>query len=73
MPRRNRTESEAAQPANPEPIDPAPAEIKRRSAEVRGGWTSSVKARRQRWADSTWNPPLIMTIELVRQINESQE
>jgi hypothetical protein len=48
-------------------------EIEERSAEVRSGWSKAVSQRRQAWFDPAWRPPLILTIDLVRQMNEKQE
>ncbi len=73
MSQRHQSKSEAGKPRDPELSDPTPEEIEQRAAEVRKRWTSGVKARRQPWADPTWRPPLIGTLEVVRQINEKQE
>ena len=73
MSQRHKPESEAGKPHDSDMYDPTPEEIERRAAEVRKSWTSSVKTRRQPWADRSWRPPLVRTIELVRHINETQE
>jgi hypothetical protein len=56
-----------------EATDPTRQEIEERSAEVRSGWSKAVSQRRQAWFDPAWRPPLILTIDLVRQMNEKQE
>jgi hypothetical protein len=53
--------------------DPTPDEIRERSAEVRRGWSKRVAARRQAWAEPTWSPPLVMTVELIREMNARQD
>ena len=56
-----------------ESSDPTPDEIRERSAEVRRGWRKRVAARRQAWAEPTWSPPLVMTVELIREMNARQD
>ena len=73
MSERRKSMSQSHEPRNLELSDPSPEEIQRRADKIRNGWTPRVKARRQAWADTSWRPPLIMTIELVRHINEQQE
>jgi hypothetical protein len=73
MSERRKSMSESRKPRDLELTDPSPEEIQRRADKIRKGWTQDVKARRQAWADLTWRPPLVMTIELVRLINEKQE
>jgi len=64
---------EQNKPNDREATDPTRQEIEERSAQVRRGWSRAVSQRRQAWFDPTWRPPLILTIDLVRQMNENQE
>ncbi len=52
-----------------EPSDPTPEQIRKRAAEVRSGWSSRVLKRRRVEDEPTWNPPLVMMIEIVREMN----
>jgi len=65
--------SNKSKPIERETSDPTPDEIRKRSAEVRRGWSKRVAARRQAWAEPTWTPPLVMTVELIREINARQD
>jgi hypothetical protein len=65
--------TEQYKPCDFELPDPTAEEIKARSAEIRKGWSKGVAARRQAWADLSWRPPFVMTIELVRHLNQEQE
>jgi|TARA_B110000495_G_scaffold200585_1_gene216125 hypothetical protein len=65
--------SNKSKPFERETSDPTPDEIRKRSAEVRRGWSKRVAARRQAWAEPTWTPPLVMTVELIREINARQD
>ncbi|MDE0862204.1 MAG: hypothetical protein OSA98_00350 [Rubripirellula sp.] len=65
--------SNKSKPFERETFDPTPDEIRKRSAEVRRGWSKRVAARRQAWAEPTWTPPLVMTVELIREINARQD
>ena len=60
-------------PQDREATDPTLQEIQERSAAIRRGWSKRVTQRRRAWLDPTWRPPLILTIDLVRQMNEKQE
>ena len=62
-----------SKPFERESSDPTPDEIRVRSAEVRKGWSKRVAARRQAWMEPTWTPPLVMTVELIREINARQD
>ncbi len=55
------------------PMDPTPEEIRERSAEIRKGWSKRVAERRHVWPEPSWRPPLVMTIELIRQMSETNE
>ena len=61
--------SRKTHPFDREPSDPTPDEIRERSAEVRKGWSKRVTARRQAWPEPTWTPPLVATVELIREMN----
>lgn len=65
--------SKKTQPFDREPSDPTPDEIRERSAEVRKKWSKRVTARRQAWPDPTWTPPLVMTVELIREMNSKRD
>jgi hypothetical protein len=49
--------------------DPTPDQIRKRAAEVRRRWSRRVHKSRRVTAESTWAPPLILTIELLRELN----
>ena len=53
--------------------DPSPEEIRKRSAEIRKGWSRRVIERRQAWTETSWRPPLILTLEVIQQLNETKE
>ena len=73
MSERRRSMSEQHKPRDFELTDPTPEHIEERTAQIRQGWSKGVTSRRQAWADPSWRPPLIMTIDIVRQLNERQE
>lgn len=65
--------SESSKAHDREPCDPTPEQIQSRSAEVRRGWSKRVAARRITQVLSPWTPPLVHTIELVREMNSQHE
>lgn len=68
-----RSES-AKQPVDDrDPADPSPAEIRRRSETIRRSWSERVTIRRRVYQGPHWRPPLVFTLEVVRQMNEQQE
>ena len=56
-----------------EPTDPSPEQIRKRSEAIRRGWSMRVTQRRQVSPATPWRAPLVLTIEVVRQLNEQQE
>ena len=53
--------------------DPTPQEIRERAAEIRKKWSPRVAQRRRVSADSKWLPPLVLAIDLVRELNARSE
>ena len=51
------------------PSDPTQDEIRRRADAIRRRWSPNVTARRRVVPPPTWRPPLVMTVELVRELN----
>jgi hypothetical protein len=51
------------------PSDPTQDQIRRRADAIRRRWSQNVTARRRVVAAPTWRPPLVMTVELVRELN----
>jgi hypothetical protein len=60
-------------PIDREPGDPTPEQIRQRAAEVRRGWSARVVQRRQTWVTPIWSPPLVLTVELLREMNSREE
>lgn len=52
-----------------EPFDPTPEKIEERAAEIRRRWSANVIKRRRVSVEPQWMPPLVMTIELIRELN----
>lgn len=53
--------------------DPTPQEIRERAAEIRKRWSPRVAERRKVAPEPRWSPPLVLTIELVRELNAKNE
>ncbi len=53
--------------------DPTQQQIRERAAAVRKRWSREVKERRRVTPVASWRPPLVMTVELVREINARNE
>ncbi len=52
-----------------DPSDPTPKQIEERSKQIRKRWSHRVLQRRRVNPLHNWLPPLIMTVELVREMN----
>jgi hypothetical protein len=65
--------SDSTQRGEREPIDPTPEQIRQRSEEIRSSWSERVAQRRLVSSGPRWRPPLILTIEVVRQLNQQQK
>ena len=59
-------------PEGSQPIDPTPEQIRQRSEEIRNRWSDRVAERRRIGSGPHWRPPLILTIEVVHQLNQQQ-
>jgi hypothetical protein len=55
------------------PQDPTQDQIRRRADAIRRQWSCNVKARRRVVPEASWRPPLVLTVELVREINGRNE
>lgn len=55
------------------PSDPTQDQIRRRADAIRRRWSPNVAARRRVITDPTWRPPLVLTVELVRELNARVE
>lgn len=64
---------EVSYPNDRQPTDPTPEQIRQRAAEVRRRWSKRVVERRQAWVAPPWMPPLVMTIELVRELKGRED
>ena len=56
-----------------QPSDPTQDQIRRRADAIRRRWSPNVAARRRVIPAPTWRPPLVLTVELVREINSRIE
>ncbi len=56
-----------------QPSDPTLDQIRRRADVIRSCWSDSVAERRRVAPAPNWRPPLILTVELVREINARNE
>jgi len=52
-------------------VDPTVEQIEDRAAEIRSRWSVNVTAQRKVRVDPPWTPPLVTTIELIRELNAS--
>ena len=53
--------------------DPTQDQIRRRADTIRRHWSTNVAARRRVTPVATWRPPLVFTVDLVREINSRNE
>ena len=56
-----------------DPTDPTPDQIRARAAEVRRAWSARVMKSRRVHARQPWAPPLVMTIQMLRELNARNE
>jgi hypothetical protein len=53
--------------------DPTQDQIRRRAGAIRRHWSTNVAARRRVTPKAAWRPPLVLTVDLVREINSRNE
>ena len=65
--------SDPSSPCDRQLIDPTPEQIQQRSEEIRRRWSDRVAERRSVGGGPRWRPPLILTLEVVRQLNQQHK
>lgn len=55
------------------PSDPTPEQIRERAAQVRKRWSARMTVRRLVSGLPSWSPPLVGTIDILRELNARKE